>query len=51
MIVKRDFTYTPTGKNRPLHIYLPDNYEESKLKFYVDLGIKGIVLLSLISLL
>ena len=29
MIVKRDFIYTPKGKNRPLHIYLPDNYETS----------------------
>ena len=26
MIVKRDFIYTPKGKNRPLHIYLPDDY-------------------------
>ncbi len=26
MIVKRDFVYTPKGKNRPLHIYLPDDY-------------------------
>ena len=29
MIVKRDFTYTPKGKNRPLHIWLPDDYETS----------------------
>ena len=29
MILKRDFIYTPKGKNRPLHIYLPDNYETS----------------------
>ena len=27
MIVKRDFTYTPKGKNRPLHIYLPRGYD------------------------
>ena len=27
MIVKRDFIYTPKGKNRPLHIYLPDDYD------------------------
>ena len=27
MIVKQDFIYTPKGKNRPLHIYLPDDYE------------------------
>ena len=26
MVVKHDFTYTPNGKNRPLHIYLPDDY-------------------------
>ena len=29
MIVKRDFIYTPKGKNRPLHIYLPDDYASS----------------------
>ena len=29
MIIKRDFVYTPTGKNRTLHIYLPDNYEKT----------------------
>ncbi len=29
MIVKRDFIYTPKGKNRPLHIYLPDDYANS----------------------
>ena len=29
MIIKRDFIYTPKGKNRPLHIYLPDNYHET----------------------
>lgn len=26
MIVKKDFIYTPKGKNRPLHIYLPEGY-------------------------
>ena len=26
MIIKRDFIYTPKGKNRPLHIWLPDGY-------------------------
>lgn len=26
MIVKKDFVYTPKGKNRPLHIYLPEGY-------------------------
>ena len=29
MIVKRDCIYTPKGKNRPLHIYLPDDYATS----------------------
>ena len=29
MVVKRDFIYTPKGKNRPLHIYLPEGYDES----------------------
>lgn len=35
MIVKRDFIYSPLGKNRPLHIYLPDDYEESGLHYPV----------------
>lgn len=26
MIVKRGCIYTPKGKNRPLHLYLPDDY-------------------------
>jgi predicted alpha/beta superfamily hydrolase len=29
MVVKRDFLYTPKGKNRMLHIYLPQGYEDS----------------------
>ena len=29
MIIKRDFVYTPKGKNRPLHIWLPDSYYDS----------------------
>lgn len=29
MVIKRDFIYTPKGENRPLHIYLPDDYESS----------------------
>ena len=33
MIVKRDFIYTPKGKNRPLHIWLPEDYFEST-QFY-----------------
>ena len=40
MILKRDFIYTPNGKNRPLHIYLPDNYETSNehypVMFFLD---------------
>lgn len=35
MIEKRDFIYTPNGKNRPLHIYLPDNYEETEEQYPV----------------
>ena len=26
MVIKRDFTYSPKGKNRPLHIWLPEDY-------------------------
>lgn len=35
MIVKRDFLYTPKGKNRPLHIWLPDGYEYSNERYPV----------------
>ena len=35
MIIKRDFIYTPKGTNRPLHIYLPDNYFESENRYPV----------------
>ena len=35
MIIKRDFIYTPKGTNRPLHIYLPDNYFESDERYPV----------------
>ena len=35
MIVKRDCIYTPNGKNRPLHIYLPDDYEETDEQYPV----------------
>ena len=35
MIIKRDFIYTPNGKNRPLHIYLPDDYERSGMRYPV----------------
>ena len=33
MIIKQDFIYTPKGTNRPLHIWLPDNYYDST-RFY-----------------
>jgi len=35
MIVKHDFIYTPKGKNRPLHIYLPDDYAENRDRYPV----------------
>ena len=35
MIIKRDFMYTPKGKNRPLHIWLPEDYYETDEKYPV----------------
>lgn len=35
MIIKRDFSYTPKGKNRPLHIYLPQDYFTSGQRYPV----------------
>ncbi len=35
MIVKKDFVYTPKGKNRPLHIYLPEGYSLSRERYPV----------------
>ena len=35
MIVKRDFIYTPKGANRPLHIYLPEDYYASQERYPV----------------
>lgn len=35
MILKRDFIYTPKGKNRPLHIYLPEGYDDSEERYPV----------------
>ncbi len=35
MIIKRDFIYTPKGKNRPLHIWLPDNYYHTEERYPV----------------
>ena len=35
MIVKRDFTYTPKGKNRKLHIHLPEGYFSTDARYPV----------------
>lgn len=35
MIIKRDMRFTPAGKNRPLHIYLPDDYEATEARYPV----------------
>lgn len=35
MIIKHDFIYSPKGKNRPLHIYLPDDYMETDERYPV----------------
>ncbi len=35
MIVKADFLYTPKGKNRPLHIWLPEDYGSSEERYPV----------------
>ena len=35
MLIKRDFIYTPKGKNRPLHIWLPEDYETSGKRYPV----------------
>lgn len=35
MVIKRDFIYSPKGKNRPLHIYLPDGYFDSEERYPV----------------
>ena len=35
MIIKRDFIYTPKGTNRPLHIWLPDDYFETEARYPV----------------
>ena len=35
MIVKRDFIYTPKGRNRPLHIWLPEGYEKTEERYPV----------------
>ena len=35
MIIKKDFIYTPKGENRKLHIYLPDNYNDTNDQYPV----------------
>ncbi len=35
MLIKRDMLFTPAGKNRPLHIWLPDGYEDGKDRYPV----------------
>ena len=35
MIIKRDFIYTPKGKNRKLHIWLPEDYTASMERYPV----------------
>ena len=35
MIIKRNFIYTPKGKNRPLHIHLPEGYFDSDERYPV----------------
>ena len=35
MLVKRDFIYTPKGKNRPLHIWLPEDYHRTNRRYPV----------------
>lgn len=35
MIIKQDFNYTFKGSNRPLHIYLPDDYYQSYERYPV----------------
>lgn len=35
MLIKRDFIYSPKGKNRPLHIWLPEDYATSGKRYPV----------------
>ncbi len=35
MIVKRDFLYPPKNASRPLHIWLPDHYDQSEERYPV----------------
>ena len=35
MIIQKEATYTPTGAKRGLHIYLPDNYDQTDKRYPV----------------
>ena len=35
MVIKRDMLFTPAGKNRPLHIWLPQGYDETDERYPV----------------
>lgn len=35
MVIKRNCRYTPNGENRPLHIYLPEDYDRSEERYPV----------------
>ena len=35
MLIKRDMIFTPAGKNRPLHIWLPEGYDGSAARYPV----------------
>ena len=35
MLIRRDCIYTPKGKNRPLHIWLPEYWETSGKRYPV----------------
>ena len=35
MVIKRNFIYTPNGKNRPLHIWLPEGYFDTEDRYPV----------------
>ncbi len=35
MLIKRDMLFTPAGKNRPLHIWLPEGYDGSSERYPV----------------
>ena len=35
MLLKRDMLFTPAGKNRPLHIWLPEGYDTSSERYPV----------------